>query len=94
MSNLEISSNDDVEAKIVPKKPKKQRRTELENLEIDLKGWNLIYRNSSFEPFVSGAFLNDKLNNSAPCLDEEVDNEFNSDLKDYSYDFDEHLYLV
>ena len=61
---------------------------------MPLQGWNVNYFNSSFEPFVNGAFLSEKMNNSAPYKEEFIDYEFYSDFKDISYEFDEEVYLV
>ena len=67
-----------------------KRRTEVENLEIDLKGWNSIYVNSNIQSLLSDeqSFRNDKNN-----FDEQSDNEFYESFIE-TQSFDDYIMLT
>ena len=57
---------------------RRKRRTEVKNLEIDLKDWNSIYLNSNIQFLLSDerSFRNDKNNFDFHLFDEQFDNDF------------------
>ena len=98
--DIPVLSSDEEVAHIVPKprKQRKKRSTELERLEIDMKGWNYLEENVNVEPFMNNVFMSydvipeDKdFSDIGSKLEIDNDEDF---IENVNNDFDNHMYLL
>ena len=98
--DIPVLSSDEEVAHIVPKprKQRKKRSTELERLEIDMKGWNYLEENVNVEPFMNNVFMSydvipeDKdFSDIGSKLEIDNDEDF---IENVYNDFDNHMYLL
>ena len=98
--DIPVLSSDEEVAHIVPKprKQRKKRSTELERLEIDMKGWNYLEENVNVEPFMNNVFMSyDVIPEDKDFSDIGSKLEINNDedfIENVNNDFDNHMYLL
>ena len=94
--NEEIPIEEDLEVNLEVKKPRKKRRNELENLEIDMKGWNYIYHNEELKEIVNYSLILSENDTTKTTSNSQEDDAFTEILNEVypMHEFDSSIYLI